>query len=258
MPSGVVSGAVHGGKVIYDCSERRPDMTRIATWNCNMAFREKKDKILRYDPDILVIQECENPSVNGNWEEFTDWQWIGDNEHKGLGVFCRNGLTINSTGTADSKSRYFLPVEIEGGNDVLAVWAMNDKNDPKRRYIGQVYTGLQQYRDFVDSGTVVTGDFNWNLIWDDSPSSSLYGNFADTVEILSELGLVSSYHHITESNFGSELDPTFFMHKKEEQTYHTDYLFAPEDAIESNTNLYIGTYDDWIDASDHMPLVVEA
>ena len=39
-------------------------MTTLTTWNCNMAFRKKKDQILRYDPDVLVVQECENPYLN--------------------------------------------------------------------------------------------------------------------------------------------------------------------------------------------------
>ena len=36
-------------------------MTTVVSWNCNMAFRKKYEKILRYDPDIVVVQECENP-----------------------------------------------------------------------------------------------------------------------------------------------------------------------------------------------------
>lgn len=232
-------------------------MTRIATWNCNMAFRKKKDRILEQGPDVLIIQECENPAVKGDWPEFSDWRWIGDTEHKGLGVFCRNGRTIDGTATEDSDSRYLLPVEIDGAKDVLGVWAMNDEDEPRRRYISQVYTGLQQYRDFLHSDAVVAGDFNWNIIWDESPKSTLYGDFAETVDVLNELGLVSSYHRISGSDFGEETEPTFFMHKKEEQTYHTGYLFANEEAVGSVDDFYIGSYEKWIDASDHMPIIIE-
>ena len=33
---------------------------KIATWNCNMAFRKKAEFILVHRPDILIIPECEN------------------------------------------------------------------------------------------------------------------------------------------------------------------------------------------------------
>ena len=38
---------------------------RIVTWNCNGAFRKKYSRLKIDDkyPDILVIQECENPKV---------------------------------------------------------------------------------------------------------------------------------------------------------------------------------------------------
>ena len=80
---------------------KRP-MTTIATWNCNMAFREKKGQILEEDIDILVIPECENPTTTGDWDEFTDWEWIGENENKGLGVFTRNGISIGSATEIES------------------------------------------------------------------------------------------------------------------------------------------------------------
>lgn len=232
-------------------------MPRIATWNCNMAFRKKKYRILNHDPDILVIQECENPEKTGEWSEFSDWQWVGDNEDKGLGVFCRNGIKIDRTIENDSNSRFVLPVETTGSVDVFGVWAMNDEDEPRRRYIGQVYTSLQHYKDFVDENTVVAGDFNWNVMWDESPKSPLHGNFTETVEILNEIGLYSSYHRVVDSEFGEETDPTFFMHKKEKRDYHTDYLFVPSEKSDSITEFYIGSYEDWSDASDHMPLLVE-
>ncbi|WP_276299862.1 endonuclease/exonuclease/phosphatase family protein [Halorussus lipolyticus] len=232
-------------------------MTALATWNCNMAFRKKRDQILRYDPDLLVIQECENPETKGDWSEFSDWVWVGENANKGLGVFARNGITLELTDDEKTESRYVIPVKVDGARDLLAVWAMNDETNPRKRYIGQVYTALEQYHEFVASGAIVAGDFNWNVIWDESPKSPLRGNFAETVELLNDLGLRSVYHHHTDAEFGDEEDPTFVMHKKREKSYHIDYIFAPEGAVTGMRNYSIGTYDDWIDASDHVPTVVE-
>lgn len=91
-----------------------------------MAFRNKKCDILECDTDILVIQECENPETTGDWSEFADWRWTGDNDNKGLGVFTRNGFTIDSVSSEVRGSKHFLPVKTETV-DILAVWAMNNE-----------------------------------------------------------------------------------------------------------------------------------
>ncbi|SEM00056.1 endonuclease/exonuclease/phosphatase family protein [Haloferax larsenii] len=232
-------------------------MTTIATWNCNMAFRTKKQRLLEYDPDILVIQECENPATTGDWDEFSDWRWIGDNDHKGLGIFCRNGLTIESTVDRASAARYVLPVRIADSFNVLGIWAMNDETDRKQRYIGQVYTALQDYQDFLTSELIVAGDFNWNVIWDESPAAPLYGDFIETVDTLHSAGLISSYHRVTTTKYGNEAAPTFFMHKNRDRSYHTDYLFMPASLVYAVDEFVVGSYEEWIDASDHMPILVD-
>jgi len=33
---------------------------KVVIWNCNMAFRKKYKVLLeQYDPDIILVQECE-------------------------------------------------------------------------------------------------------------------------------------------------------------------------------------------------------
>ncbi|QGA81546.1 endonuclease/exonuclease/phosphatase family protein [Halomicrobium sp. LC1Hm] len=229
-------------------------MTTIATWNCNMAFREKKYPLLEEDTDILVVPECENPETKGGWDEFTDWKWMGENDNKGLGVFTRNGISIESV-TEIEGCRYAMAVRTNL-LDLLAVWAMNEKRNPRQRYIGQVWTALQSYSDFVSDNAIVLGDFNWNIIWDESPKSPLCGNFSETVEELNKHGLRSVYHQVTGDEFGEEASPTLFMHKKEDRPYHTDYVFFPEAMLKS-ADISVGNYDEWIDASDHMPIIID-
>ena len=66
---------------------------KIITWNCNMAFRKKWSKILDYNPDILVIQECENPDklqLDKLFPKPYQHIWYGDNPNKGIGFFSYN------------------------------------------------------------------------------------------------------------------------------------------------------------------------
>jgi len=228
---------------------------RLVTWNCNQAFRRKQHHLLDFEPDIAVVPECEDPEEKGDWSAWTDWEWTGDDPHKGLGVLTRNGISISDT-TEITEANHFLHIETDTV-DVLAVWAMDDRETPRQRYIGQVHTALETRPELVDRETVVAGDFNWNVIWDESPNSPLCGNFADVREALNENGLYSAYHAAQDDEFGEESKATFYMHKKEDQPYHIDYAFVPRRLVESDVEVTVGGYDDWIDASDHVPLVVE-
>lgn len=104
---------------------------KIVTWNCNMAFRKKCIKINEvFDPDIMVIQECEEPnklrSTIGNKYEIL---WIGDNNNKGLSIISKNHIKVKQLTVRQESVRYMLPVELGNGYKIIAFWAMNDKKD---------------------------------------------------------------------------------------------------------------------------------
>jgi hypothetical protein len=65
---------------------------RVVTLNCARAFR-KKAHVLALEPDVVVVQECENPAVctDKSWlADFSEWVWFGDNKHQGAGLFFWN------------------------------------------------------------------------------------------------------------------------------------------------------------------------
>lgn len=47
------------------------------------------------------------------------------------------------------------------------------------------------------------------------------------------------------------------MHKKMKRPYHIDYVFLPEQMLDSTTEFEIGEYSEWIETSDHMPIMIE-
>ncbi len=51
-----------------------------------MAFRKKYKQILPFDPDLLIVSECEHPDKFSD-KFYDDVLWIGDNRNKGLSVF---------------------------------------------------------------------------------------------------------------------------------------------------------------------------
>jgi hypothetical protein len=76
-------------KVLLSDNEKGTEV-RIVTWNCNMALHDKHEHLLALAPDIAILPEC--ASIEIMREKAPDFLpsssiWIGDNQHKGLGVF---------------------------------------------------------------------------------------------------------------------------------------------------------------------------
>jgi len=227
---------------------------RIISWNCNGGFRKKFHTLENLNADILVIQECEDPTQSKS-TEYLEWAgnylWIGKSKHKGIGVFAKKGNIVKPI-NLDSKSlRIFLPFKINDDLNVLAVWTQGTESG-EYRYIGQMWLYLQLHKDFFKSDKhLIIGDFNSNKIWD---RKRTIGNHTHVVEALKEIGITSSYHHILSCDQGSELHPTFFMYRKTEKPYHIDYAFVSETLIH-DSKVEIGNPNDWLTYSDHMPLI---
>lgn len=234
-------------------------LLRIVTWNCNGAFRKKFEKISELNADIYVIQECEDPSQI-NHKDYQNWSinhlWIGDNKNKGIGIFARQGIVLEfldwSNKYKDHFVKYFLPCRINQKFNLLGVWA--HRNDsPNFGYIGQVWKYLQINRENLRD-SVIVGDFNSNVIWD---QWDRWWNHSDVLKEFQELSLESLYHHYFKESQGKETQPTLHFRKSLERSYHIDYVFASNSFISELKRVEIGKQMDWIYASDHMPLICD-
>ncbi|MDR7664352.1 endonuclease/exonuclease/phosphatase family protein [Methanosarcina sp. Z-7115] len=232
---------------------------KVITWNCNMAFRKKYEQILPYDPDLLIVPECEHPDKFNN-KFYDNVLWIGDNRNKGLAVFSFNDFEITTHESYCNNYKYVLPVKVTDNEaiNLVAIWSQNNKEDPRRRYIGEIWQSLNYYKDMFKSPTIIAGDFNWNVIWDkENPNYPLNGTLTDVINLLKQFEIFSMYHTFTNVKFGIEGEPTLYFRKNRKTPYHIDYIFAPVDIINSGKSFSIGKYEDWISLSDHMPLIAE-
>ncbi|UZR97981.1 endonuclease/exonuclease/phosphatase family protein [Chondrinema litorale] len=232
---------------------------KIVTWNCNGAFRNKYKNIAELDADIYIIQECENPEQTRDTAYKTwasNYLWIGDLKHKGLGVFARNGIQLTSLNWPEEyenhRVKYFLPVSINHDFDLLAVWAHQNKS-PTFGYIGQVWKYLQVNKDKLDK-TIIAGDLNSNSRWD---VWDRWWNHSDVLTILSDAVIESLYHQFYQEKQGEETMPTYFLHRKREKAYHIDYILASQGFREKLISLSVGEFSKWITISDHLPMVCE-
>lgn len=245
---------------------------KILTWNCNGALRKKYSELDCFDADILIIQECENPAkstdIFRNWAG--DYLWVGTSKHKGLGVFPKkenkisrlywrnefqlSGLKSNSHtlkwSTDDLK--LFLPFQVNNSITILGLWTKGS-DSCAFGYIGQLWKYLQIHRfELSNNNTLIIGDLNSNKIWD---KYDRWWNHSDVIEELKQIGIESVYHNQFNEEQGKETIPTFFLYRNPEKKYHIDYAFSSSDLL-PNCTLSVGSKEDWLHVSDHMPLLL--
>lgn len=159
---------------------------RIITWNCLGAFRRKSEHIVKFRPDLAIIQECERAEklVFKNGSQPRVIQWYGDvGSAKGIGIFGYTDLSIQlAADYYDAAIRHCIPLRVRGlyQFNLIAIWAMPHKGDRRLSYIGQVWQALDKYRSFIrERDTLLIGDFNSNKIFDGARQE---GNHSSVVE----------------------------------------------------------------------------
>lgn len=224
-----------------------------------MAFRKKAAYILTFQPDIVIVPECEHPDklkFKVGTRIPNDIFWFGDNLNKGLGVFSYSDykFTLHHKHNADFKT--ILPLAVSNRKqkfNLFAIWANNPK-DPDGSYVTQIWKAIHYYDKLLKGKqTILAGDFNSNTIWD-RPRRE--GNHTRVVEKLQAKNIHSTYHKFFKQEQGRETHPTLFMYRHQNKPYHLDYCFASADIADKVTDVQVGPYENWKAHSDHSPLMV--
>jgi exonuclease III len=224
-----------------------------------MAFRKKADFILTYNPDILIVPECENPDkllFSINTPKPTDVLWFGKNNNKGLAIFSYSNFRLTLLENHNHDLQMIIPVAVTDGQfdfNLFAIWA-NNPTDGDGQYIEQVWKAVQHYSALLnDTKTILVGDFNSNTIWDRKHKQS---NHSNVVKLLEDRGIFSTYHIYHKQTQGAEQHPTLYMYRHRDKPYHIDYCFASKDLLNKLSSVEIGDFDTWIKHSDHVPVIV--
>lgn len=229
---------------------------RIVTWNCNGAFRKKHNLLDRYACDLAIIQETEDIGTLGQVGPMGDgaWCWHGGGTGKGLAVVARPTIQVQPLNWMTGGAELFLPVQVDGRFNLVAVWTKRSRT-AIGSYVGQAAEYVRHNAaEIAKAPTLLVGDFNSNAIWDKRHKRD---NHSSLAKQLGEMGLTSLYHAAQSENPGKEQTPTLYFHKNRQQVFHIDYVFLPQLVLPSARIVEIGSPDDWLRYSDHMPIVFE-
>ena len=224
-----------------------------------MAFRKKIHALMAFEPDLIVIQECENEHKLSKALEDINYNqviWHGKNPNKGLAAISFNDVQIKTQKDYNKEFEYVIPIALkhQGSKiNLFNIWAMPHHSTRSKDYVGQVWGAINFYKSKLNKPSLLIGDFNSNAIWDKKRKE---GNHNDVVQYLAKRKIDSLYHLRTKQAHGSEKEPTLYLLKNNKKPYHLDYCFASSELINSKTTLVVGRHDDWIKLSDHMPLII--
>ena len=229
---------------------------RLVTWNCNGALRNKAYLLDELNADLVIIQECEDPArlndAANQW--FDSYLWHGDNPNKGIGVFSRANLPLRHIDLDSRNTELMLPFSFGDARTALAVWTKRG-NGTYGSYIGQFWQYMKENSSFISNSSFICGDFNSNKQWD---GRKRVGNHTDVVDKLEYMGFSSIYHYIFNEPHGGESVPTFFMYRKDDKTYHIDYVFLSQRYADiDGASIELPVDAQWRSASDHIPIVVD-
>lgn len=228
-----------------------------------MALHRKLPVLLELNPDLIVLPECAQPDIvreKASGDVPDSFVWIGENKQKGLGILATGDYTITLDPVHDPSLRFIAPVRVDGPRsfNLIGVWARHTKRPAEiGPQPGPLLQALDKYRGFIESApTVIGGDFNNHVVFD---KPNKVNNFTNNVARLNELGLASGYHHFNKVSVGDEREPTHYWRDrtKDGWTYHIDHAFLPNAWLDSLRGFTVGQFEDWIQYSDHMPLIVD-
>jgi hypothetical protein len=227
----------------------------IVVWNCCMALRAgKADRLAALEADLAIVPECSRVDAEAVASRNSLSLIWGDapgregREKKGLAVFARAGIELSLSGAYDRSIGVVLPVEARGDEtfNIVAVWA-------KPPYASTVYRALGDYTPFLDSAqSVVLGDFNSNAAFE--PWRGM--NHLTVDGILNAMGLTSAYHAFFDEPQGEETRGTHYFLRKQDRPFHIDHCYLPREWLPGLRDVTVGSYEEWVDVSDHVPLVV--
>ena len=225
---------------------------RIATWNCCGKFRQKAQYVVSLEPDILAVQEVEalgdDPKFSGDFQPTYSHRAVLRPIPKSIGIFSYTDTTLEPLCVMPGV-RCYRARHHQHQFQVMAVWT-SVSTIGKQDY-RQLHEALDHHDGWIrQMPTIVLGDFN--------QSARYKGDGWPTLQtLLDGLGLASAYHSHFKEDFGQETRQTHYNKRRQDKGCHLDYCFLPKEWVPMIDRVEVGTYSEWGQISDHVPLIVD-
>ena len=232
---------------------------RIVSWNCcwqKEGFtEEKRNEILKLNPDILIVQECKQD----DWEKLNysskKGHWYGDGKEAqgdpekslGIGIFCNNNYSVDCSlfhGKDLSNMRYAIPYIIKKNNEeILTVFSVWAKSGYKNYHV-PVLNSLKYYYEKTNSPIVLVGDLNTGSQYGNKENSKFYENIKKELK---------EKYLLENCAFKQEWLPTYKNDKNE--FFLDDHCFFELSQCVLSFN--IEDWSHWTKYSDHIPIIID-
>ncbi len=238
-------------------------LVRLVFWNCNMGLHKKLEALASLRPDVAVVSECAKPEIVASKTQAqmpSSMTWVGENPQKGVGVLGYGDYQVTLDPAYDAPVQFIAPVRVTGPTrfNVLGVWARHEQRPAERgATLGPLLRALDMYEALIQAApTAIGGDLNNHVVFDKPGKAN---NHVNAVARLKSLGLFSAYHRDRGVAQGQEPEPTHYWRDRTKDgfTYHIDYCFLPDVWEDALREVYVGTYEECIHLSDHVPLVAD-
>jgi hypothetical protein len=225
---------------------------RIVTWNCNGEFRHKFHLLEPLGADVIIIQECEEPTQSA--ADYYAWAghhlWTGANKTKGLGIFAKRGHSLDRLNWPDNGAALFLPCRVNNEIEIIGVWTELAKSAKESPAV-QLYTYLSCNHLNFGEKTMLVGDFKSNSRFNSTSEQQLYAFF---VENLKKLGISSLQNYLDGGLQASDTTSSSNMQRMQLKPFHQDYAFAHADLVLDRGNTYwVGDSELWLKHSNQVP-----
>ena len=227
---------------------------KIVSWNCNGGFHKKYNALFENypDADIYVIEECEDPFFNPDYDFRNIFQngfqvgSISSPKTKGIGIIARKGIHLQRLSWDAVGDNSFVPVLVNHKLTLIATWTHTP-------YTEELHNFLDANASRIKGNTVMVGDFNSNASLDKPNKKRSHQEFVQRME---NIGLSSLYHLYSGERQGEETTPTFYYKRYKDQPFHLDFAFANKEIVESMRIAEPDKHDFWLTLSDHMPIEI--
>jgi exonuclease III len=236
---------------------------RIVSWNCcwqKAGFTdEKRNEILKLNPDILIVQECKKDDWlklgytdrNGHWHGDGKESQGDPNKNLGIGIYCNEKYSIDCSlfeGQDLSNMRYALPYIIKYQDEeiltLFSVWAKSGYE----YYHVPILNSLEYFYEKTNSPIVLIGDFNTRSQYKNKDNEQNY----EFIKVKFE----TKYYLRNSAFFWQEWLPTYYVEEKGNFELFLDdhcFLEAPFKVL----SFGIGDWRHWCIYSNHMPLIID-